>query len=76
LAFFRKTILAAGDDGAAVLRTGFLSMPFCPNAKHAETAVIVVEGDALYDAGNWLGRGSSLWHSSGHDWGFNFATDG
>jgi hypothetical protein len=35
-----------------------------------------VEGDALYDAGNLLGRGSALLHSGGHESGFNFATDG
>ncbi len=45
-------------------------MPFCLDAKHAETAVIVVEGDPLYDAGDFLSRGSALWHSCGHKWGF------
>jgi hypothetical protein len=29
-----------------------------------------VEGDALDDAGDFLGRGSALWHSGGHEWGF------
>ena len=29
-----------------------------------------MEGDALDDAGNFLGRGSALWHSGGHEWGF------
>ena len=47
-------------------------MTLCLDAKHAETAVIVVKGDALYDAGNLIGRGSALWHSGGHDWGFIF----
>ncbi|MGA9257288.1 MAG: hypothetical protein WBV98_11830 [Candidatus Sulfotelmatobacter sp.] len=51
-------------------------MPFCLDAKYAETAVVVVEGDSLYDTGNLLGRGSALWHSGGHESGFNFATDG
>jgi hypothetical protein len=52
-----------------------LSMPFCLDAKHAETAVVVVEGDALDDAGDLLGRGSALWHGGVHV-GINFATDG
>jgi hypothetical protein len=50
-------------------------MPFCIDAKHAETAVVVVEGDALDDAGDLLGRGSALWHGGVHV-GINFATDG
>ena len=45
-------------------------MPFCLDAKYAETAVVVVEGDALHDAGDFLGRGSALWHSGGHELGF------
>jgi hypothetical protein len=51
-------------------------MPLCLDAKHAETAVVVVEGDALYDAGDLLGRGSALWNGGVHELGFNFATDG
>jgi len=51
-------------------------MPFCLDPKHAEAAVVVVEGDALYDAGDLIGRGSALWHGGVHDGGFNFATDG
>jgi hypothetical protein len=35
-------------------------MPFGLDSKHAETAVVAVEGDALYDAGDFLGRGSAL----------------
>jgi hypothetical protein len=45
-------------------------MPFCLDAKYAETAVVVVEGDALHDAGDFLGRGSALWDCSVHSWGF------
>jgi hypothetical protein len=53
-------------------------MTLCLDAKHAEAAVVVEEGDALYDAGDFLGRGSALWHSGVHEWGFiiHFATDG
>jgi hypothetical protein len=41
-------------------------MPFCLDAKDAETAALVVEGDALYDAGNLIGRGSPFWHGGVH----------
>ena len=51
-------------------------MTLCLDPKHAEAAVVVVEGDALYDAGDLIRRGSALWHGGGHEWGFNFATDG
>ena len=51
-------------------------MTLCLYAEHTEAAVVVVKRDSLYDAGDLLGRGSALWHSSGHSWGFNFATDG
>ena len=45
-------------------------MPFCLDPKHAEAAFVVVEGDALDDAGYFLGRGSALWHSGVHEWVF------
>jgi len=45
-------------------------MTLCLDAQLAEAAVVVVEGDSLYDAGNLLGRGSALWHRGGHSWGF------
>jgi hypothetical protein len=45
-------------------------MPLCFYAKHAEAAVFVVEGGALCDAGDFLGRGSALWYSGGQEWGF------
>jgi len=38
-------------------------------------AVVAVKGDALYDAGDFLGRGSALWHGGVHV-GIHFATDG
>jgi hypothetical protein len=28
-----------------------------------------VEGDALYDAGDFLGRGSAIWQCGAHSWG-------
>jgi hypothetical protein len=51
-------------------------MPLCFYAKDAEAAVVVVKGGALDDGRDFLGRGSALLHSGGHEWGFNFATDG
>jgi hypothetical protein len=45
-----------------------LPLTLCLYAEHTKAAVVVVEGDALYDAGNFLGRGSALWHGGGHDW--------
>ena len=45
-------------------------MTFCLDPKHTESAVVVVEGDALHDAGDFLGRGSALWDCSVHSWGF------
>jgi len=47
----------------------------CFHPKYAETAVVVVEGDALYDAGNLLGRGSALWDCGVHLVGSYFPTD-
>ena len=38
------------------------------NAKHAEAAVLVVKGDALDRAGDFLGRRSALWACGGHTW--------
>jgi hypothetical protein len=35
----------------------FLPLPACFHPKDAEAAVIVLEGNALYDAGDLLGRG-------------------
>src|SRR5208337_5581094 len=41
-------------------------------AQDAEAAVVVVEGDALDDAGDFLGSGSALWDCGVHR-GFIFA---
>jgi hypothetical protein len=35
--------------------------PFCFHPQDAETAVVVVEGDALDDAGEFLGGGFAFW---------------
>jgi hypothetical protein len=43
-----------------------LPMTLCLDPKHAEAAVVVVERDALYDAGDFLGRGSALWDRGVH----------
>jgi hypothetical protein len=45
-------------------------MPFCLDAQLTKPAFVVVERNAHYDAGDLLGRGSALWHSCGHKWGF------
>ena len=47
-----------------------LPVPLRFNAKHAEPAVLVMEGDALDHAGDLLGRGLALWDSGMHTWEF------
>lgn len=39
------------------------------SARYAEAAVVVVECDALDDAGDFLGRGSAIWHGGVHSSG-------
>jgi hypothetical protein len=61
---------------------GFISLPAYFHPQDTEAAVIVVEGDALYDVGDLLGRGSALKHGGIHvgtyfatgnwDWGASF----
>jgi hypothetical protein len=45
---------------------GFISLPAYFHPQDTEAAVIVVEGDALYDVGDLLGRGSALKHGGIH----------
>jgi hypothetical protein len=59
----RFTGMGTGSKDEAVTHPSF-------SARYAEAAVVVVEGDALDDAGDLLGRGSALWHGGGHEWGF------
>src|ERR1035438_2709768 len=47
-----------------------LPVPLRFNAKHAEPAVLVMEGDALDHAGDFLSRRSALWNCGGHTWEF------
>src|ERR1700722_12999631 len=46
-----------GSDPTTVVSS---RCPLVCDSKQAETAVVVVQGDALYDAGDFLGRGSAL----------------
>jgi hypothetical protein len=51
----------------------FLPLSTCLYSKDTEATVLVVEGDALDQAGNLLGRGSALWDRGVHAlWGFIF----
>ena len=74
-ASFRDQPFPSGHRGQRSHDCRLLSMTFCLDPKHTESAVVVVEGDALDDAGNFLGRGSALWHCGVHV-GIHFDTDG
>jgi hypothetical protein len=56
-----------GSDPTTVVSS---RCPFCLDAEHTKPAFVVVERNALYDAGDLLGRGSALRHRCGHKWGF------
>jgi hypothetical protein len=49
-----------------------IPLPTYFHAQDTEAAFIVVEGDALDQTGDFLGRGSALWDCGIHLWGFIF----
>ena len=48
------------------------SVPLCLDAEDAETAFLIVEGDALDQAGDFLGEGFAFRYCSMHLCGFIF----
>src|SRR5437870_11434752 len=50
----------------------FLTVSLCFNAEHTEAILVVVKGDALDDAGDFLGHGSAFRNCGIHVWRFIF----
>jgi hypothetical protein len=66
LLFLRSQVTEGSDPTTVVSSLCPLVLP----RSTSETAIVVVESDALDDAGDFLGRGSALWHGGVHAWGF------
>ena len=66
----RNKPFPCGDRGHGPDHRRFFPMPLCFYAKDAEAAVLVVKGDALDDAGDFLGVSLALLDRGVHSWGF------